>query len=174
MKFKDYMLNELEKNILQKELEINELKYILSEAKQFGVIYHFTTLSNLELILYSGKLKISGKNTNNQIKFLSFTRNFKLPEVSSYFGGDYNVRFVLDGDKISENIKTFPFQDPNYTYKEESETVAFKNIKLSKNLIEIDIIPNRFDDLEKIKKLCKKFNFKVNFLKKWTPYKGNK
>lgn len=171
MNFKDYLLSSIEEDILKYEININELKYILDEAKQVGVIYHFTRLSNLEQILYSGKLSISGKNTENKVKFLSFTRNFKLPDTSSYFDKSYNVRFILDGDKISESIKTFPFQDPNYKYKEESEIVTFKSIKLSKYLIKIDIIPGRFDDIEKIKKLCAKFNFKVDFLKKWIPYK---
>lgn len=167
MDFKSYLDSLIQDEIFTLELQINELKTILDESKKVGYIYHFTELPYLEPILKSGFIKVSGKNTDNTIKFISLTRNFRLPETSSYFGKFYPVRFTIDGDKLSENMSVTPFQDPNYSYKEESEEVVFKNIKLSKYLKCIDIKLGQFDDAEKIRNLCKKYNINVNFVKKW-------
>lgn len=173
MNILDSTLKKLEDDVLKTQMSLTFKEYILNEAKQVGNLYHFTTLSRLVPILSSNEIKISGANTNNSIEFISLTRNYKLPDISSYFDKDYNVRFVLD-DKISENMKIYPFQDHNYNYKEESEEVeglVFKNIKLNKYIIHVDIILGSFTDKDKIEKLCKKYNIKCNFVKKWLPVK---
>jgi hypothetical protein len=169
MNFIEYLDSLIESECFQLDLRKLELTNILKEAKQVGNIYHFTELKNLEPILRTNTIKVSGENTNDVIKFVSLTRNYKLPDTSIYFGNDYNVRFVLDGDKLSQNISITPFQDPNYEYKEESEEVVFRNIKVSKYIKQIDIkIPKgSLLDTNKITNICKKYNIKYNIVQRW-------
>ena len=80
-----------------KEIVLN----CLLEAKQVGILYHTTTSSGLASILKSNKI------WTNWIQGVSFTRD------KNYWYGDYPAQLVLDGDKLSENHKVYPF---NYSY----------------------------------------------------------
>ena len=80
-----------------KEIVLN----CLLEAKQVGILYHTTTSSGLASILKSNKI------WTNWIQGVSFTRD------KNYWYGDYPAQLVLDGDKLSENQKVYPF---NYSY----------------------------------------------------------
>jgi len=162
--------SDLEGSIITAKAQASFREYILKEAKQAGVVYHFTILSNLPSILQSGKLKTSDNNTNG-LKFLSLTRDFQLPDNPNSYFKNCDVRFVLDGDKISNNIRVLPFHDE--LYDDESEEVVFKSLKLSKYLKNIDVkIPKMsFIDTEKIIKLGKKYNIIINIVNKWLPAK---
>ena len=174
MNLLEYLEDELESELITAKSYASFREYILHEAKQVGVIYHFTTLQNILPILISNKLDVSGKNTDNQVLFLSLTRDFQLPDNPASYFSDYDVRFVLDGNKISNNIKILPFQEEGY--ESESEEVVFKSLKVSKYVIQIDVkIPKMsFIDANKIINLGKKYNIKINIVPKWVPYKDIK
>ena len=170
MNLMEFLESDLEFKIIESKSIVSFREYILQEAKQVGVVYHFTTLSKLRPILMSGKLDISSKNS--ELPFLSLTRDFQLPDtIGSYFE-QADVRFVLDGNKISNNIKVLPFQEEGY--KDETEEVVFKSLKLSKYIIQVDVkIPKMsFIDTDKLIDLGKKYNIKINIIPKWVSYKG--
>jgi hypothetical protein len=82
----------------------------LLEAKQVGILYHYTSISNGIEICEENRLK-AGPDYDG----ISFTRNkdfhkIQREEIST------GVIFVVDGDKLSENYKIQPF---NYFWNRE-------------------------------------------------------
>jgi hypothetical protein len=76
----------------------------LIEAKQVGVLYHFTNENGIISILTTNTLKSSGKYTNH----ISTTRDkngwMVGPTTEQYF------RITLDGNKLSNKYKIVPYQ----------------------------------------------------------------
>ena len=71
---------------------------MLKEAKQVGILYHFTSVKGLSSILTMGGLRAFRQ------PYISFTRNYSLKG----FGG---VRIVINGDKLSNKYKITPYLD---------------------------------------------------------------
>jgi len=90
----------------------------LDESKQVGTIYHFTTFSNGFKILEANQLKsfeTADSTRSKPIYGVSFTRNKQFHnkhnigfDVSS-FGQRPEIRFTVDGDKLSNNYKIQPY-----------------------------------------------------------------
>jgi hypothetical protein len=90
----------------------------LNESKQVGVIYHYTTFENGLKILQSNQLKggAAEDSTNaNPVFAISFTRDKRFHnnhnvgfDVSS-FGQRPQVRFTVDGNKLSNRYKIQPY-----------------------------------------------------------------
>jgi hypothetical protein len=136
-----------------------KLLNILKEAKQVGILYHFTPFKGILGILKTNILKVgddsnfeTGGNTGN----ISLTRDKNL----NYF----NYRITLDGNKLSNNYKITP-----YSYgieageAEESVNRDIKNITnyiidIHYILYEIDTILN-LTNLNKIIKLYPNIKF---------------
>ena len=85
-------------------------KHYLSESKQVGTLYHFTSLDSIEEIMKSDKL-VSGNNFQNKKvgnDVISTTRskhgvNIRgTGKVKLMYG---RVRIELEGDKLSNNFK---------------------------------------------------------------------
>lgn len=164
----------------------------LTEAKQVGIIYHFTyDIHNLREILKTDSLTTSVR------KAISLTRNYNLG-VSENF--EAYVRLTLDGNKMSEHEKIVPhLYDPSETdglsmpasiqarrkaYGQEQEEridkTEVKNIKAS--LLEIDIHENLFfqtfmddddilDSINAFDKIREQYpKFKVRLVSEFTPY----
>ena len=86
---------------------IDILQEVLAEAKQVGILYHFTDYgSALDIIKNGFVLKKTGEK-NSSGDFISLTRNKNLysPTVSG------EVRFTIDGDGLSDRYKIQPFAD---------------------------------------------------------------
>ena len=91
---------------------------LLKEAKQVGTVYHYTTFEAGLKILKSNQLKSSdaADSTNAKPVFaVSFTRDKRFHnnhnvgfDVSS-FGQRPQVRFTVDGDKLSNKFKVQPY-----------------------------------------------------------------
>ena len=91
---------------------------LLTEAKQVGTVYHYTTFDNGFKILQSNQLKSSGtadSTKSNPMYGVSFTRDKRFHnnhnvgfDVSS-FGQKPQVRFTIDGDKLSNKYKIQPY-----------------------------------------------------------------
>jgi hypothetical protein len=81
----------------------------LLEAKQVGILYHYTSIANAINICSDDMLK------PGEFDGVSFTRNkdFHTTEREEIQTG---VKFVIDGDKLSENYKIEPF---NYFWNRE-------------------------------------------------------
>jgi hypothetical protein len=119
----------------------------LLEAKQVGILYHYTSIENAIKICKDNMLRPMNYET------VSFTRdkNFHGVQRDSIACG---VKFVVDGDKLSENYKIQPFNYFNtsdkshgsenkyyhYDYYDEQEEVVKSPIRnLSKYVIKVYI-----------------------------------
>lgn len=122
---------------------------IIDESKQVGILYHNTDVRGLYNIIKSDKLKaVGGENRDPAV---SFSR--------SKYAKNSSVKIYIDGNKLSNNIKIYPYQDPDW-HDEMEERVDndIKNIKeyiikvdLNAELI-LDEFPtrylNNYDELE--------------------------
>jgi hypothetical protein len=94
------------------------LKNLINEAKQVGIIYHYTTFESGLKVLESNQLKSfdAADSTNAKPVFaISFTRDKRFHnnhnvgfDVSS-FGQRPQVRFTVDGNKLSNRYKIQPY-----------------------------------------------------------------
>jgi len=83
-----------------------KLRDILFEAKQVGVIYHYTTIDNLFSIMKRNYLSSGKFEDDNSI---SFTRD-KLFANTPRTNIGTDVRLVIDGNKLSSKYKIEPYQ----------------------------------------------------------------
>lgn len=95
---------------------------LFKEAKQVGILYHFTDLYAAESILEKGYIEVNAENA------ISLTRNYN-------FSGRGKIRFVIDGNKLSNNFKIEPYLYKNdkafrHNFGEYEERV-YQNIPLT-------------------------------------------
>jgi hypothetical protein len=117
----------------------------LYEAKQKGILYHFTRIINfLNIINDNYVLKSSsitgieglGQYTSDSI---SLTRNFILNTGVSKL----SVRFDINGDKLSNKYKIEPFLDNEIPrYAQENEEIVLSSVVNIKPYIECVVIKN--------------------------------
>ena len=149
----------------------NYTEFIL-ESKQAGILYHFTSIDNLFLILKSnflkGRSRIYTRNATFSGKMqgstgVSLTRN---KHIEAYHVNT-ECAIVLDGDKLSNNHKVFPYDDfPDHgsksdlkkpLNKKEFEERVIGNISNIKKYIKHVIL---FDNVDLESVYYK--NFKIN------------
>lgn len=126
----------------------------LIEAKQAGILYHYTLLDYLASIIDDNALKALGTTTFGPI--ISFTRDKNFHKVKRDIMGT-ECRIVIDGDKLSNNYKITPIaekdfkRNTNNTESEERITFVSRNdeIKnLNKYVISYDIFLDKILDDE--------------------------
>ena len=82
----------------------------INEAKQTGVLYHYTSKEGLKNILKSNKLLASEENyMGHELHFVSFTRNKNFHKRGNTFHVRTDVRIAIDGNKLSNRYKISPF-----------------------------------------------------------------
>jgi hypothetical protein len=132
---------------------------LLNEAKQVGILYHFTDASGLLGILKTNELWASETNASH----VSLTRDKQGWHVGTL---DNAFRINLDGNKISDKYKIRPYAwdgvDRGAGSTESEEAVLTDKITNIRNYI-IDISANKelynksygydIDDLNQIKQL---------------------
>ena len=108
----------------------------ITEGKQVGILYHYTTLKNAISILKDNALK---KNTEPQEDEygeerdgISFTR-FSHTNILGSSDDRLSVRLKLDGDKLSNKYKVSPY---HWQFDGDAEGDEAEEI------IRVDIIPN--------------------------------
>lgn len=163
----------------------------MKEWKQVGIIYHFTKLANLEMMLKYNFLMVSRNN------HFSTTRKYNLPTHNK---GDvtlsrgYNVRIQIDGNRLSEKYKIKPLRGAThptndifqnnvsrvpYWYEENEEVILNieDGLELKNFILGVDILKSEVskDEILKINKLFQKTrpitSNKFNFVEKWMPIK---
>ena len=135
-----------------------KLKDILNEAKQVGIIYHYTTFESGLKVLESNQLKSdhTAESTNAKPVFgISFTRdkrfnnaNRAVDFTNSSFGRTPQLRFTIDGNKLSNKFKVQPysqggrFDKGKKDFEAEERVTSDKlfTIPLSNYLISIDLL----------------------------------
>ncbi len=92
---------------------------ILDEAKQVGILYHYTSEDGLKNILESNQLKSSEEYyMGNELYFISFTRNKNFHKKGMKWQIKTDYRITLDGDKLSNRYKIKPFAYiPGWNYE---------------------------------------------------------
>lgn len=118
---------------------------LYNEAKSVGVLYHFTTYkSALEIIKSGYRLKDALKLNRPEGYSVSFSRNKNLKSNTIAT----NVRFTVDGNKLSNYYKIEPYADRKSGYgrtttDESEERVWAKNgvVDISKCLLKISVKP---------------------------------
>jgi len=87
-----------------------KLKDILNEAKQVGILYHYTSKAGLKSILDSNELNITTESyRDHTLYFISFTRNKNFHRKGNNWNVKTDYRITLDGDKLSNKYKIQPF-----------------------------------------------------------------
>ena len=140
----------------------------LLESKQVGIIYHYTTFESGLKILQSNQLR-SGEaadSTNvNPIYAVSFTRDKRFNDnhvvgfEESSFGNTPQLRFTIDGNKLSNRFSVQPysqggaFSKDRKGFEAEERVISDKTfmIPLSDYLISVDVLieykkPNKNSD----------------------------
>ena len=135
-----------------------KLKDILKEAKQVGIIYHYTTFKSGLKVLELNQLKSdhTAESTNAKPVFgISFTRdkrfnnaNRAVDFTNSSFGRTPQLRFTIDGNKLSNKFKVQPysqggrFDKGKKDFESEERVTSDKlfTIPLSNYLISIDLL----------------------------------
>ena len=89
-----------------------KLLNLILERKQVGKLYHFTSIKNLKRIkecdCLIGKKYGNVKFSDQGSYFISTTRDKNLHKTFPV-GVAVEVRITLDGDKLSDKYKIFPF-----------------------------------------------------------------
>lgn len=100
-----------------------KLKDILKEAKQVGLLYHYTSKSGLESILDIDELYASSERyLGHELHFISFTRNKNFHKKGANFNVKIDYRITIDGDKLSNKYKIQPFTyQPGWDYEDNWE-----------------------------------------------------
>jgi hypothetical protein len=95
-----------------KQILKEEIQKILSEAKQVGILYHYTDSKNIKNILKNGIKFSPPQQEISNMYYISTTRkkqNWK-----------HQTQITLDGNKISEKYKISPIQASTFLdYDEE-------------------------------------------------------
>jgi len=159
-------------------------KEFLIESKQVGIVYHFTTIDKLEMMLNQhNPLELYSIN----METISTTRNPLLPMFNNDFR-KADVRIMLDGNKLSQNHKILPIAglSDNETdvlnhghnkyrvprYKGEAEEAVFKvPLDIKPYIIDIHVLTNRYT-MDKyrneIEPKLKHFNIHYTYIKSYS------
>jgi len=151
------------------------------ESKQVGLLYHWTSFAGTYMILKENYLRTANRTIRDDVKTInradeygvSFTRDKKFHKDYSKF---YPMEscIIIDGDKLSNNYKLFPYNDfydgpykPAYKSAKESDEMetrtnrSIENIK--KYIIRIELYDNVSGASEKEQ---------LDFIKWFAPYKN--
>jgi hypothetical protein len=91
-------------------MEMIKLRDILNEAKQVGILYHYTSKAGLKSILDSNELNITTESyRDHTLYFISFTRNKNFHRKGNNWNVKTDYRITIDGDKLSNKYKIQPF-----------------------------------------------------------------
>ena len=129
----------------------------LDESKQVGTIYHYTTFEAGLKILQSNQLKsgeAADSTKTNPVFAISFTRDKRFHDnhvvgfEESSFGNTPQVRFTIDGDKLSNRFSVQPysqggvFDKGKKSFEAEERVISNKpfTIPLSDYLISVDVL----------------------------------
>ena len=170
-------------------IKLLDLLKEITEGKQVGEIYHFTSQDFIYDILESGKLEPSSSRLE-KLGFISFTRNRALPTLGGFKS---QVRITIDGDKLSNKYQILPYAQLKPETKEDEEiwnTPYSRTIQNSEselvipskkyggkvNIVpyikKLDIIiydymdsyhPNQMGEMKKINSISEKLNIPVEY-----------
>ena len=134
---------------------MKSFKQYFLEAKQVGILYHYTDVSGVIGIVETNTLQENGN------KYVSFTRDKHFHKGDRYEGiTGTSCRFIIDGDLLSHHYKIEPYNDfgkrkieykgqvsyshvPYYDEQEERIKGSIKNFK--QYIIKLEVDENAYD-----------------------------
>lgn len=129
-----------------------KLADLLREAKQVGTIYHHTIYYNASNIVGTGKLCSSNDPFEDGTYGISFTRDKAFHGKFTSNEGGSQCRFVIDGDKLSQNYKIRPYAEEESNPRAESEEQIRQKkwfcIPILKYVTSIDVLGIPRDDFD--------------------------
>ena len=128
---------------------MKSFKEFYIEAKQVGILYHYTTLRYLLQIIDVDRL-----GSEHGSREVSFTRDKNFHQHRRV--GVYpEVRFMIDGDRLAHNYKIRPYnffdkgRPHSGSYDEQEEQVDGPINYFSRYVIKLQILKNEFDNFFK-------------------------
>ena len=158
----------------------NSYKYNddLDEAKQVGILYHWTSLKNLEDIIKTNTIHPTYSEFDDEDNGVSLTRSKNKHQFGISEAADCVI--VLDGDKLSNNYKIKPYNDlevaqyDDFGVFDEMEERLLGSIKnLNKYVIKIILYKSdpKIESLLKEKNIPYELNLNES-LYKWFKHRG--
>ena len=100
-----------------------KLRDILKEAKQVGILYHYTSKDGLKGVLDSNQLKATKEHyLGTDLYYISFTRNKNFHKKGANWNVKTDYRITIDGNKLSNKYKIQPFTyQPGWDYEDNWE-----------------------------------------------------
>lgn len=100
-----------------------KLNNIINEAKQVGLLYHYTSKNGLRGILKSNSISSSEEiYMNHNLYYISFTRNKNFHKKGSNWNVKTDYKITIDGNKLSNKYKIHPFAyRPGWDYTDNWE-----------------------------------------------------
>lgn len=162
-----------------------ESRIFLVEAKNLGTLYHFTSVNSIEKILEENKLRPHAQTLKNEKEVFgcSLTRDKFFHKTGDRLDSGVagiSARISLNGNKISERYKIFPFNwfyvflstseetraRGDYSESEELVVTSEQGLTNLKNyILEISILKNiEKQEIDRIKKICTKHKIKFKVL----------
>jgi len=150
----------------------------LEEAKQAGVLYHWTSLKNLEDIIKTNIIRPTYSEFDDEDNGVSLTRSKNKHQFGISEAADCVI--VLDGDKLSNNYKIKPYNDlevaqyDDFGVFDEMEERLLGSIKnLNKYVIKIILYKSdpKIESLLKEKNIPYELNLNES-LYKWFKHRG--
>ena len=150
----------------------------LEEAKQAGVLYHWTSLKNLEDIIKTNIIRPTYSEFDDEDNGVSLTRSKNKHQFGIAEAADCVI--VLDGDKLSNNYKIKPYNDlevaqyDDFGIFDEMEERLLGSIKnLNKYVIKIILYKSdpKIESLLKEKNIPYELNLNES-LYKWFKHRG--
>lgn len=120
----------------------------LTEAKQVGILYHFTSYTNLVKII-----KNDFKLTSTIQPYVSFSRNKNLITDTV----PTQVRLTIDGNQMSNKYKITPYADTKAGYGRTSQDENEERISLEKYPQGVDV--SKYLEKVTVKKINMNFNW---------------
>jgi hypothetical protein len=150
---------------------------ILKEAKQAGILYHWTSLKNLANIIKTNTI-LPSHSGHGEYDWVSLTRS----KDKNQFGiaEEADCVIVLDGDKLSNNYKIKPYNDlevsqyDDFGIFDEMEERLLGSIKnLNKYVVKIILYKSdpKIESLLKEKNIPYELNLNES-LYKWFKHRG--
>jgi hypothetical protein len=123
------------------------------EAKEVGILYHFTSLLNIVSIVEMNELKAKVEG------YVSFTRDKNFYKTKREIGSSVEASIIIDGNKLSETYKITPYNylivPSHYARGEEEERIKGNIIGINKYILGANIV--NMDEF----KFSNQYNFAV-------------
>jgi hypothetical protein len=114
-------------NLQEQISRIKSVMGVINESKQIGILYHYTDMEAMIMIISGNKLMGHKKSENKYA--ISFTRNKNFKSQVRDLGKNLNCRLSVDGNRLSEKFRIVPYASGEYRHpltQEQEERLIMK------------------------------------------------